>query len=191
MSDDLYFVRMLSQAFRASDTEAALREAFRRIQTMGQEPPYRRGYHQFLQFMAEWGSRRGYELTEESLQELVAGLEPPLSFTLRLQRKREEVASLTFEEPPCEGSVGSITPGDYRMIFQTGLVLWEGCVERRDVLWTEAFPSKPLTLAADTGGIRQEPTRTENLASAGLVLRLYAGLEAGVLRIAWDGGGAL
>lgn len=51
MSNELYFIPILERACRAHDRQAAFREAFRQIETLGQQDDFAQGYRQFLQFM--------------------------------------------------------------------------------------------------------------------------------------------
>lgn len=48
MSDNLYFIRILQEACGQPDQPAAFAAALRRIQSLGEEPRYRRGHRQFL-----------------------------------------------------------------------------------------------------------------------------------------------
>jgi hypothetical protein len=185
MNDDLFFLPMITRALQAVDVESALCEALERIQSMGREPRYRRGYQQFLQFMKELGRAGDDELIENTAEELLAGLEKPVAVTVALQREGDQIASCRLTEPPCVKTIGGITSGEYALVFETGLVLWRGHVEEKHVEWAKAFPGEPFRVAADTGAPRSNPTRRVDLSDVGLVLRLYAGLEAGSMEIEW------
>ena len=49
----LYFIRLIAKAFEEPDIATALKEAFKQIEFLGQNPRYRQGYLQFQRFMTE------------------------------------------------------------------------------------------------------------------------------------------
>ena len=51
MANELYFIPILAKALRQSDPKAAFLDAFDTIKTLGSEPEYQEGYHQFIRFM--------------------------------------------------------------------------------------------------------------------------------------------
>ena len=51
MNNDLYFLRILTEALKAPNPEPEIKKAFDKIENLGQQPEYRQGYHQFRQFM--------------------------------------------------------------------------------------------------------------------------------------------
>ncbi len=90
---------------------------------------------------------------------------------------------LVLEAPEQRRSIVSISPGDYSLMLDTGRLIWEGSLTNRDLIWSEAFPGKPLDLAADTGATQLQPTRQESLLGGELILRVFPGLESGRLEI--------
>ena len=51
MSEDLYFIPILAEALKAPQVEEALRGAFARIRSLGQQPQYKQGLLQFEEFI--------------------------------------------------------------------------------------------------------------------------------------------
>jgi hypothetical protein len=51
MNNDLYFLRILTEALKAPNPEPEIRKAFDKIEKLGRQPEYKQGYHQFRQFM--------------------------------------------------------------------------------------------------------------------------------------------
>ena len=51
--NDLYFIKYIARAYQQSDLEKALREAFKKITSLGQRSEYKQGFQQFMHFMAE------------------------------------------------------------------------------------------------------------------------------------------
>ena len=52
MSNDLYFIQLLTRALGSPDPRNALRQAFSEIKLLGQRPEYANGHSQFIQFMS-------------------------------------------------------------------------------------------------------------------------------------------
>jgi hypothetical protein len=86
---------------------------------------------------------------------------------------------ITKKLPP----IGHITPGRYTVRLSNGRVLWEGYLEKEDVIWAFAFPEKDLPMAAETETHVQEPTKTLSLLDGELIMHIYAGLESGTMRL--------
>jgi hypothetical protein len=74
MSNDLYFIPMIIDAFRRPDPRAALAKALARIRELGQDPAYSVGYEQFQVFMNFVAERAGTPAatTSPSIAETVA-----------------------------------------------------------------------------------------------------------------------
>lgn len=123
----------------------------------------------------------------EVVSELLAHIEqahdlpdlPALFLTLR----DEVVATLQLEGLASTDSVSGIGPGRYELKADTGQILWAGTLTERDVLWSVAFPGRPFELAADSGQVPSQPTREIQLLEGALFMRVYAGLEGGVVQV--------
>ena len=79
--------------------------------------------------------------------------------------------------------ISSISPGNYKIRFSNGRILWEGDILREDVIWAFAYPDKDLPMAAETEPPQREPTRTLNLLNGELIIQVFAGLESGEIRL--------
>ena len=53
MTNDLYFLPIIADALRETEPRTALITAFEKIETLGRQPQYERGFTQFQRFMAE------------------------------------------------------------------------------------------------------------------------------------------
>jgi len=183
MSDDLFFVAIIAEALQQSDPSAAVREAFERIRTVGQEPRYYVGYHQFLRFMECVNEA----LSTNALAEMVAQrrdeMDRPMSIELVLERDDTPVAGCSFEQPSGTRTMGGISPGQYRLRTDTDLVLWEGPLTQQKVVWAKAFPDQNLPTVADTGDSRRQATQEIDLLDGTLHVRVYPGPEAGSIEI--------
>ena len=230
MSNDLYFIPILSKAFDSPDREKALEKAFNVIQEKGREPGYETGFVQFECFMEEvakqvranqqepgmgvsllvdtliaalaTGTFEGDEFEEQavlasvsaqptwrkrldSMRDQLRALEEevPATAEITVTRDDEEIQTLSF--PLFRGShvLRNISPGRYCLVLGTGLVLCECVLAREDVEWAAAFPGRPLELAADTKGALGTPTREFHAMGGEITMRVFPGLETGVMRI--------
>ncbi len=183
MPDDLFFVPMITHALQQPDPKAAMLEVFEEIRRMGRESRYARGYQQFLQFMESVDQTRLQETPKELGAEILAAMERPSGIEIIIERNDKVVATCSFEQPSGARSVDGIVPGDYRVKLDTGRVLWEGNLAERELLWSKAFPGKPLKMAADSGQPMGEPTREISLLEGTVILRVYASVESGFMEI--------
>jgi hypothetical protein len=183
MSDDLFFIPILEQALRQEDITSALRNAFGRIQTLGQEPRYQRGYQQFARFMHEAGTTDPREAAERLLDQFCRDFERPDALDIVVERDDKPVARRSFHVAPGKQVIGGIKTGSYLVSLDTGRVLWEGLLTEGDLVWAKAFPGRPLKMAADTGEDRGQPTRQIPLLHGSVVLRVFPGIECGTLEI--------
>lgn len=186
MSDELFFLPIISEALRQAEPRGAMREAFERIRTMGQEPQYITGYQQFLRFMDSVNESLWTDAPEEVGAQLLKGMDRPTSTELVLERDDTAVDRCSFEQPSGARTMGGISPGRYRLKTDTGLVLWEGSLTQQEVVWAKAFPDLDLPMAADTGDSRRQPTQEIDLLNGTLHLRVYPGLETGTIEITLD-----
>jgi hypothetical protein len=100
-----------------------------------------------------------------------------------LYREDEALARVPVGKEAHRQTVEQIRPGQYVLALQTGRVLWEQLLSEKDLIWSVAYPARPLPLAADTGRPLQRPTRQARLLCGRLVLRVSAGTQAGRLEI--------
>ncbi len=121
--------------------------------------------------------------------ELEPFLAPTLPLELRLERTGGVQTLVQVPEGARDVSVPNIAPGQYVLSLSTGRVIWTGAILPADVLWAEAYPGRDVVLAAQTGELGEEATRTERLLDGELELHLYAGLESGTMRILRPGSG--
>jgi len=100
-----------------------------------------------------------------------------------LDLQDEVAAAFRFDEATRVASARNVRPGQYELKLDTGRVLWAGALTERDLLWSAAFPGQPFELAADSGQVPSQPTRQIELLDGALVMRIYAGLEGGVVEL--------
>ena len=179
---DLYFISEIAAALQKPNPPEALDRAFRRIQELGRARKYRRGYKQFLRFMQDVG----YRPHEDLPRHVERPPEPtvrPAALLVCLERDGHSPVSVSWGSGQRTGIFGDIVPGMYRLVLETGWVLWEGRLRTEDLIWSSAHPESPFRMAADTGRRADVPTREIPLLDGAVLLRVYAGLEAGWLEI--------
>lgn len=106
---------------------------------------------------------------------------PPIA--LELERDNEIIHAMEFTDDERKHRISGIVPGLYRVSLLNGRVLWESTITSQDALWEEAFPGKNYTMAADTGDVEQNASRSEELLNGEVHLTLLPGLESGILVI--------
>lgn len=185
MSDEMYFMPIIAKALQQDAPTAAMRKAFERIESMSQEPRYRSGYQQFMRFMAVAGEKNWPEKMQQLWTELCKTFDRPSSVQVLIAQDGNCVAVCSLEASSGIESVGGITPGAYRLSFDTGRVLWQGNLTAQELLWDKAFPGQPLRMAADSDHARRCPSREIPLLG-GVIVRVYPGMEAGVLEIEFN-----
>jgi hypothetical protein len=102
---------------------------------------------------------------------------------LRVTGEGALLGIIHVEQVPGRGSISRITPGRYELAFETGRVLWADTLTQQDLVWSAAFPGRPLELAADTGISRPPATRQLPLLGAELILRVFPGVESGRMEV--------
>ena len=108
-----------------------------------------------------------------------------ISPTVEVYRSHQLIGELMFDKPGDSRPLGHITPGQHLLRLSTGLVLWEGQLTARDLLWVEAFGPESLELAAKTPEARGQPTRIVAMLDGELILRVFAGIEDGEIEVEW------
>lgn len=166
MNKDLFFIPIFAKAFQQPDRVGALRNALAEIEQLGQTEEYRIGLEQFDRFMAEAYSQQVPHVRLEKDGVTIAELVPSLA--------TEEIR------------VPGILPGLYSVYLSTGRLLWAGSLDEEDLLWAQAFPSASLRLAADSAESRAACTRELKLLQDEIVVRVYPGLENGMIGIRID-----
>jgi len=94
-----------------------------------------------------------------------------------------ELDQVSFPTQPGRRTVDGISPGHYVLKLDSGLVIWDGRLNARDLIWTQAFGERNLELAAETIEIRRRPVRVIQVPEAAMILRTFAALEVGSLEI--------
>lgn len=102
MSNDLYFIPIIAKALEQEDTEQSLEKAFKKIESLGTEPRYERGFEQFQQFMdvvnAQVKKRRLDDLSKE---DLIVGLIADLATDIfdGSDEEKQRVLSIIESQP--------------------------------------------------------------------------------------------
>ena len=195
MTRDLYFVNILNQALRDPHPREALRRAFAEIEALGKRPGYRKGYEQFLRFMSlvkanteAGGSAIDPEALRSNLDDLAGATEPMTSLpALVLECGGRIIASIPVAGRGSLGIVGGLAPGSYLVRLETGRILWQGELDKSDLIWRHAFPEEPLPLAAETDEITCRIGGQILLLDGEIVIRLVPGRVSGQMEFFFNG----
>ena len=123
--------------------------------------------------------RRCQRLVSE-LQQLMPG---QITLEIIVESGEEVLARLNADQKGKLELLKHIRPGIYRLSLSTGRHLWEGDLTDADVIWAAARPGQPFRLAADSGFGDQPPTRELRLLNGEISVRIFPGLEAGVMEV--------
>jgi len=189
MCHDLYFVALLCTGLAAADTRDGLRRSLQDIVRLGRQKSHARGYRLFLRFLAtvraeaEWMSHGQPTalFARPPLAAIHTAMATPLSTQIRIERGDDLLGACGLAELPF--TAHHITPGPYRILLDTGWVLWEGHLQAHQLTWTGAFGDRPLEAAASTGETPWSATYRQPLLGGLLELTLTPGLESGTLTL--------
>ena len=222
MNEDLYFIPVLDKAFREAEPEAALKNAFDKIERLGKQKQYREGFSNFRRFMGQvckyqelWErdsirqliaeiATGTFEGTEKEKQAALKSIMSHPEFKAKYEAVCREVGEdsgkrttaviqvfcekrligkMTFREALDRKSIEGIFPGRYTLKLDIGRVIWEGNLTGKDLIWTEAFGTRKLDLAAETEDIEKQPVRKIVLLGGDVILRTFAGVESGSIEV--------
>lgn len=79
--------------------------------------------------------------------------------------------------------IKGVTPGNYIIKLSTGLLIWQGQINDKQLIWKKAFPKEKVKAAAETKVIGQKSSVTEPLLNGELILEVFPGLESGAIQI--------
>jgi len=179
MNDDLYFIPIIIEAFKQPDESGALKKAFEQIEQLGKLARYSQGWRQFCLFMNETFSSAEDCRPEQLEEKFIDTFKRPDLFNLTIEKDGLAVETLTFRYTGDSRTVTNITPGSYKLTFESGLCLWQGTVSSSDVLIPEAYPEANLPMAADDIG---ENRKIPLFGQAGEI-KFYAGIGSGSMEI--------
>jgi len=185
MNEYLFFIPIIQNALEQKAPGQSLRDAFETIHRMGQESRYAKGYQQFVRFMEDVQKSQPMEIAKQLLDRFVEDFSRPLSTELVVEKDQKTFATIAIEQSGGKRIIESIFPGHYQIRLDTGLVIWERYLNEQELLWASAFPTKTLKMAADTGEPGSEPTCEFSLMDGALMLRVFAGIESGLLEVQW------
>ena len=91
--------------------------------------------------------------------------------------------SLQFKLKPVTGRIKRVKPGRYVVRFNTGRIIWQGDLTKRELVWYKAFPERELELAADTGDAPQITSKEITLFDNEIIIKVIPGIESGYIEI--------
>lgn len=119
-----------------------------------------------------------YRRIHEEMRNVMAPETP-----LEIEISKDDSVIGTYPTSAFPVAMTTIVPGRYSFRLSNGRVLWKGNITKEDLLWTFAFPKKDLSMAAKTEPHKEKPTRIIPLLDGEFIVYVFAGLEAGQIRI--------
>ena len=180
MNDDLYFIPIIIEAFKQPDRSNAIKKAFERIEQLGKHERYNQGWKQFCLFMKETFSSVEDYSPEQLQEKLINTFKRPEVFDITIEKNGIPIETLSFKYSGDSKTAKNITPGSYKLTFESGLCLWQGTVSAEDVLRADA----DLKMAADDiGKEKRKPTKKVPILDEAVVIRFYASIGSGSMEI--------
>ena len=124
---------------------------------------------------SQW--RTAYEHAKETLAESLA---PSPELAIEVLKDDETIASHPVSEIPF--SLTDIGPGRYTVRLSNGRILWEGLLEKKHLLWWEAYGDSDLPMAAKTEEDAPRPTVSESLMGGDVTMDVIPDLQSGEIR---------
>ena len=177
MNDDLYFIPIIIEAFKQPNRSSALKDAFEQIEQLGKLDRYSQGWRQFCLFMNETlGSAEDCSI--DQLEEKLANtFKRPDVFDITIEKSDRPIDILSFKYSGDSKTAKNITPGSYKLIFESGLCIWRGTVSAEDVLQPD------FKMAAGTEVEKPSPTKTIPIFEEAGMIHFYRGIGSGSMEI--------
>jgi hypothetical protein len=133
---------------------------------------------QMMSSRPDWLSRRDAFLRELSLPDDLA-----TCMEMVLCRGGDELLRIPAQSVHAAHEIRGISPDMYSLTLTTGWRVWESTLTEDDIEWARAFPRHPFQMAADTDKVKRVPSRTWRILDETIELRLFPGIETGVLEV--------
>jgi len=118
--------------------------------------------------------------TDQLREKLANAFKRPNVFDITIEKDSRPIETLAFKYSGASKTVKNITPGSYKLIFESGLCIWRGTVNAEDVLRADA----DLQMAADDiGKEKRKPAKTIPLFGQAGEINFYAGIGSGFMEI--------
>jgi len=190
MNKDLFFIPMIADTIDAEETKSALEATIAEIISTGMQPGYSNGLNQFRMFfnkVLELIEKSSLEIDSfkkiEFLWEIYSMSAKKDSLELFGYRNTEKVASIPLKSAHIVHEMKGMLPAMYSFELNSGRLLWEGRIDKDDLLWAYARPGEGYRLAADTEGFLPKPTKEIVLLNGEIILRVFPALESGNIQI--------
>ena len=172
MHNDLYFIRLITEAMEAQPSTVEMADLLQRIVQLGQKARFKRGYRQFLRFMLAVQDPAVMDVDARS-----DGLVRSSRLALLVERDGQPIPS-----EPGEWLFANCEPGRYRIFFETGRLIWEGDLTEADLVSHSVWP-EDIRMAAATSDSLAHPAQQIAFLGGEYALCVYPGLTSGVLAI--------
>ena len=107
----------------------------------------------------------------------------PAGVEISISRDNKWFKSVTLMEIPGSKGIDRIAAGIYNISFATGQVIWEGELTVEDLVWAKAYPGRNFDLAADTTGLKPEPTKEISVFDGEITIQVFPSVESGSMKI--------
>lgn len=188
MNQDLYFIPIVAEHSTHADRKEAFRQAFEKIQEMGNRPEYRDGFRQFQRWMdairhhAAVQERVALEMDELAILDHEMESAALLYPTLIIEFNGHVMDELSLPRPlDSTHTIGLDQPGYCRIHFNTGQVLAAFTLTEDDLFWQTAFPDQDFPVAAATDRVNDLISNESDLLGGEINIVVLRGIVEGRL----------
>lgn len=128
-------------------------------------------------FIKDGNWRSEYERIKSELTDF---MEPHPPIGIEVMKDGEMIASFAITEVPI--NLMNVEPGQYTVRLSNGRILWEGKLQKKHLLWLEAYGDEDLRMAAKTEEDAPQPTLSEPLMGGDLTMDVVPDLQSGEIR---------
>jgi hypothetical protein len=181
MANELFFLQRIRRALESEQPHQRLVQVFERIEQDGAATRDTAGRMQYRLWLGEVA--RELQRLEADPAFADSGVDQAdYPFAVTLYRDDQALATQTLT-PGEAVTFKNLMPGDYRLQLDNGRLLWRRQLARQHLVWSAAFPGRPLKLAAASpDAANQTPdTRRDVMFEGDWQIRIQPGLERGRL----------
>lgn len=131
-------------------------------------------------FIKDKNWRSEYERIKSELADF---MEPNPPMGIEVTKDGKMIASFAVTEVPI--NMTKVDPGQYIVMLSNGMILWEGKLLKKHLVWLEAYGDKDLPMAAKTEKDTPQTTLSEPLMGGDLIMDVIPDLQSGEIRFSY------
>jgi len=194
MQEHLYFITDICNALKDIHSEQKTEKVIMEIINKGKKPEYQQGFRQFVTFIkkgkAGWLKMLPQHkklimqiINDVAMSPVVDTETEPLKLRLQLEHDGDTLASFDISESQHSYTIADLNPGNYTLKTDSDWLIWQEHLSERELFWTHAYPDQEFPMTADTESYDSREFKAVVLLEGEVVIRIYPGLETGIIKI--------